>query len=102
MLWFAAPPIDRAKPTVPKYSLAYLHHLAVKKRKRDEALSHAAADGMDVDNVGNDGDSSESMLNGAGDQNSKRRPGVAFENSRVGGMTATERLAEVMRDYPRV
>ena len=94
--------MEIAKPTVPKFSLAYLHHLAVKKRKRDEALSHAAADGMDVDNVGNDGDSSESMLNGAGDQNSKRRAGVAFENSRVGGMTATERLAEVMRDYPRV
>ena len=54
------------------------------------------------DNVGNDDDSSETMPNGAGDQNSRRRPGVAFENSRVGGMTATERLAEVMRDYPRV
>ena len=94
-----------AKPTVPKYSLAYLHHLAVKKRKRDEALSQseiAVTDGMDVDKVGNDDDSSENMPNGAGDENSKRRPGVAVENGRVGGMTATERLAEVMRDYPRV
>ncbi|CAL1696787.1 unnamed protein product [Somion occarium] len=36
VLWFAAPPIDIALPPVPKYSLAYLHHLA-RKRKREAA-----------------------------------------------------------------
>lgn len=79
VLWFAAPPVDMPKPSVPKYSLAYLHHLA-KKRTRDEFRSET--DGMDVE------DESEDMQNG--------RPEERVE------MTATERLAAVMVDYPRV
>ncbi|KAG6910616.1 hypothetical protein DXG01_009125 [Tephrocybe rancida] len=34
VLWFPAPPVDIARPTKPKYSMAYLHFLAM-KRKRD-------------------------------------------------------------------
>ncbi|KAG6828415.1 hypothetical protein H0H92_008079 [Tricholoma furcatifolium] len=34
VLWFPAPPIDIARPVRPKYSLAYLHFLA-RKRKRE-------------------------------------------------------------------
>lgn len=44
VLWFAAPPIDMAHAPGPRYSLAYLHHLA-KKRK----LSKERAVVMDVD-----------------------------------------------------
>ena len=34
VLWFSAPPLNVAHPPAPKYSLAYLHYLA-KKRKRE-------------------------------------------------------------------
>lgn len=88
VLWFAAPPVDMPRSTVPKYSLAYLHHIA-KKSKPPEF------DSMDIDVNEHEGDN-----NGGGMQNGngKRRP----ENGGIVGMTATERLASLMRDYPRV
>ncbi|KAF5376880.1 hypothetical protein D9615_007241 [Tricholomella constricta] len=46
VLWFPAPPVDMARPTKPKYSLAYLHFLAA-KRKREVAEPDPGA--MDVD-----------------------------------------------------
>jgi len=36
VLWFPAPPVDTARPVKPKYSIEYLHFLAM-KRKRDLA-----------------------------------------------------------------
>ena len=32
MLWFSAPPVNVAHPPTPKYSLAYLHFLAMKRK----------------------------------------------------------------------
>ncbi|KIM81769.1 hypothetical protein PILCRDRAFT_821115 [Piloderma croceum F 1598] len=44
VLWFSAPPLNVAHPPAPKYSLAYLHFLATKRKKEKED-----ADNMDVD-----------------------------------------------------
>jgi chromatin structure-remodeling complex subunit RSC1/2 len=44
VLWFSAPPLNVAHPPAPKYSLAYLHFLATKRKKEKEG-----ADNMDVD-----------------------------------------------------
>ncbi|KAG6817289.1 hypothetical protein H0H87_010631 [Tephrocybe sp. NHM501043] len=47
VLWFPAPPIDMARPSKPKYSLAYLHFLAMKRKRElsgpDDDDSGAAA-----------------------------------------------------------
>ena len=51
VLWFAAPPVDVARPRVAKHSLEYLHFIA-KKRKRELAngVNGDGGDGeMDVD-----------------------------------------------------
>ena len=56
VLWFGAAPINAARPSAPKHSLAYLHFLA-SKRKRDAAVNEDAMD-VDVDEtstVGDDG-----------------------------------------------
>jgi chromatin structure-remodeling complex subunit RSC1/2 len=45
VLWFSAPPMNIARPPVPKHSLTYLHFLAT-KRKRGKDMPD---DGMDVD-----------------------------------------------------
>jgi len=51
VLWFPAPPVDIARPTKAKYSLAYLHFLAT-KRKRDSAEPDSEDMNVDVsDNV---------------------------------------------------
>ena len=42
VLWFAAPPLNTARRPAPRYSLDYLHWLAMKRRKVDE-------DRMEVD-----------------------------------------------------
>ncbi|KAI0034332.1 hypothetical protein K488DRAFT_9522, partial [Vararia minispora EC-137] len=47
VLWFAAPPVDVARPRPPQYSLKYLHWLATKKRKAEP--QDGEGDGMDVD-----------------------------------------------------
>ena len=44
VFWFSAPPLNVAHSPAPKYSLAYLHFLATKRKKEMEA-----ADGKDVD-----------------------------------------------------
>lgn len=46
VLWFSAPPLNVAHSPTPKYSLAYLHFLAT-KRKQERPGS------MDVDNTTN-------------------------------------------------
>jgi len=48
VLWFAAPPVDIAHHPGPRYSLAYLHYLA-KKRKLTHDASHSGEDVMQVD-----------------------------------------------------
>ncbi|TCD68597.1 hypothetical protein EIP91_010388 [Steccherinum ochraceum] len=50
VLWFATPPIDMAHQPGPRHSLAYLHHLA-KKRKLAKDRAIPAATTMDVDDV---------------------------------------------------
>jgi len=47
VLWFPAPPVDIARPTKPKYSLAYLHFLATKRKREDAELDPYAMD-LDV------------------------------------------------------
>jgi len=37
VLWFSGPPIDVPKAPTPKYSLSYLHYLAMKKKAQQEA-----------------------------------------------------------------
>jgi chromatin structure-remodeling complex subunit RSC1/2 len=32
VLWFASPPVDVARLPAPRHSLAYLHHLAMKRK----------------------------------------------------------------------
>lgn len=45
-LWFAAPPVNIAQPAAPKYSLAYLHFLATKRKKdASEGQNKMDADG---------------------------------------------------------
>jgi len=36
VLWFAAPPLNTARRPAPRYSLQYLHWLAMKRKKVDE------------------------------------------------------------------
>lgn len=36
LLWFASPPMNVTPAPTPKYSLAYLHFLATKRRKRSD------------------------------------------------------------------
>jgi chromatin structure-remodeling complex subunit RSC1/2 len=36
VLWFSAPPMNVARPPAPKYSLAYLHFLATKRKQENE------------------------------------------------------------------
>lgn len=36
VLWFAAPPMNVARPPAPKHSLAYLHFLAMKRKREEE------------------------------------------------------------------
>jgi chromatin structure-remodeling complex subunit RSC1/2 len=43
VLWFAAPPLNTARRPSPRYSLEYLHWLAMKRKKVDDE------DSMDVD-----------------------------------------------------
>ena len=51
MLWFAAPPVDIVHVPPPRHSLAYLAHLA---RKRKAAMAEGEGDGaaMEVDGEG--------------------------------------------------
>ncbi len=44
MLWFAGPPMNMARVPAPQHSLAYLHYLAMKRKR-----GVAQADDMDVD-----------------------------------------------------
>ncbi|KZT09072.1 uncharacterized protein LAESUDRAFT_723382 [Laetiporus sulphureus 93-53] len=44
VLWFAAPPMDLARTPTPRHSLAYLHFLASKRKKAQQA-----GDAMEVD-----------------------------------------------------
>jgi chromatin structure-remodeling complex subunit RSC1/2 len=37
VLWFAAPPVNVARPPAPKHSLAYLHFLASKRKNESHA-----------------------------------------------------------------
>ncbi|KAH9836628.1 uncharacterized protein C8Q71DRAFT_758865 [Rhodofomes roseus] len=48
VLWFASPPVDRARSRPPQHSLAYLHFLAKKRKK-----THDDDRAMDVDEVPN-------------------------------------------------
>ena len=50
VLWFAAPPMNVARPAKPKHSLAYLHFLATKRKAAD----FAAGDGESAMNVDED------------------------------------------------
>ncbi|KZT64027.1 hypothetical protein DAEQUDRAFT_733167 [Daedalea quercina L-15889] len=45
VLWFSAPPVDRARPRAPQHSLAYLHFLA-KKRKASQEHDAMGVDGQ--------------------------------------------------------
>ncbi|KAL0945642.1 hypothetical protein HGRIS_014795 [Hohenbuehelia grisea] len=55
VLWFAAPPLDIARlPSAPKHSLAYLHFLAMKRKK--------GGDNMEVDDQAGNGNSSAKRL----------------------------------------
>lgn len=45
VLWFSAPPMNAARPPQPKHSLAYLHFLAMKRKKEKEGTNGS----MDVD-----------------------------------------------------
>ncbi|GLB36753.1 putative bromo adjacent homology domain containing protein [Lyophyllum shimeji] len=47
VLWFPAPPVDIARPAKPKYSLAYLHFLATKRKR--EVTEPEEPDAMDLD-----------------------------------------------------
>lgn len=38
LLWFSGPPIDLPKPPAPRYSLNYLHHLAMKRKRAAQAI----------------------------------------------------------------
>lgn len=44
VLWFAGPPMNMARVPAPRHSLAYLHYLAMKRKR-----GAAQADDMDVD-----------------------------------------------------
>ena len=46
MLWFSAPPVNVAHPPTPKYSLAYLHFLALKRKQQN-----GSGEEMDEDEV---------------------------------------------------
>ncbi|EIN13357.1 hypothetical protein PUNSTDRAFT_78873 [Punctularia strigosozonata HHB-11173 SS5] len=49
VLWFASPPVDVARVPPPRYSLAYLHHLAMKRK-----AVGAGSDSTDVDAGGDE------------------------------------------------
>jgi chromatin structure-remodeling complex subunit RSC1/2 len=46
LLWFGAPPMNVARDPEPKYSLAYLHFLAMKRKEKLEETA------MEVDGEG--------------------------------------------------
>lgn len=91
VLWFASPPVDMPRSTGPKYSLAYLHHLA-KKRKREEE-SHPGPDGMNMDEDTRNGH----QQNGSGNKKSKSEDRTEI----VGRLTTTERLAGLLAEFSR-
>lgn len=45
VLWFAAPPMNAARPAKPKHSLAYLHFLAMKRKAAGDGESAMEVDG---------------------------------------------------------
>jgi len=46
VLWFSGPPIDIAKPTAPRHSIAYLHFRAmqIKRKKEDDNPDSSSAE----------------------------------------------------------
>ena len=57
VLWFPAPPVDMPRKAAPRYSLAYLHFRA---KKRKQELEGDMKHGMDVEGA----DSSTAMKRG--------------------------------------
>lgn len=55
VLWFAAAPVDMARPRVPKHSLEYLNFIAKKRKREIEGKNGSGNNDMDVD--GADGSS---------------------------------------------
>jgi chromatin structure-remodeling complex subunit RSC1/2 len=51
VLWFPAPPVDAPRKATPKYSLAYLHFLAARRKRETvgDEDEDEDEDGMDVD-----------------------------------------------------
>lgn len=49
VLWFPAPPVDAPRRTAPKYSLAYLHFLAAKRKRDMTPEGRENGNGMDVE-----------------------------------------------------
>jgi chromatin structure-remodeling complex subunit RSC1/2 len=49
VLWFPAPPVDAPRKATPKYSLAYLHFLAARRKREAVGDEDEDEDGMDVD-----------------------------------------------------
>ena len=76
VLWFAAPPVDTARPPPPQYSLKYLHWLATKKRKAERGV----VGDMEVDGE-----------EAATEATAKRR--------RPGTQTATERVTSLLASW---
>ncbi|KAH7909756.1 hypothetical protein BJ138DRAFT_1154503 [Hygrophoropsis aurantiaca] len=51
VLWFAAPPMNVARTPAPKYSLAYLHFLATKRKQKSEETDAMDIDGGDATSI---------------------------------------------------
>jgi len=51
VLWFPAPPVDAPRRAAPKYSLAYLHFLAMKRKQKVAIDEDGDGGGMYVDEV---------------------------------------------------
>lgn len=51
VLWFPAPPVNVARPSTPKHSLAYLHFLASKRKQESAGGDSDHAMDIDADSI---------------------------------------------------